>query len=77
MVVLMQELIDYTTKTTETLGSLLELTTKVSDTSNETRETLLRLIETLVNNHMISKSEDLQYIFNRKENDNDKSSNES
>ena len=73
----MQELIDYTTKTTETLGSLLELTTKVSDTSNETRETLLRLIETLVNNHMISKSEDLQYIFNRKENDNDKSSNES
>jgi len=77
MVVLMKELIDYTTKTTETLGSLLELTTKVSDTSNETRETLLRLIETLVNNHMISKSEDLQYIFNRKENDNDKSSNES
>jgi len=73
----MKELIDYTTKTTETLGSLLELTTKVSDTSNETRETLLRLIETLVNNHMISKSEDLQYIFNRKENDNDKSSNES
>jgi len=77
MVVLMQELIDYTTKTTETLGSLLELTTSVSDTSNVTRETLLRLIETLVNNHMISKSEDLQYIFNRKENDNDKSSNES
>jgi len=77
MVVLMKELIDYTTKTTETLGSLLELTTRVSDTSNETRETLLRLIETLVNNHMISKSEDLQYIFNRKENDNDKSSNES
>jgi hypothetical protein len=77
MVVLMQELIDYTTKTTETLGSLLELTTKVSDTSNETRETLLRLIETLVNNHMISKSEDLQYIFNRKENDNDKSNDES
>ena len=73
----MQELIDYTTKTTETLGSLLELTTKVSDTSNETRETLLRLIETLVNNHMISKSEDLQYIFNRKENDNDKSNDES
>ena len=73
----MKELIDYTTKTTETLGSLLELTTKVSDTSNETRETLLRLIGTLVNNHMISKSEDLQYIFNRKENDNDKSSNES
>ena len=73
----MKELIDYTTKTTETLGSLLELTTGVSDTSNETRETLLRLIETLVNNHMISKSEDLQYIFNRKENDNDKSSNES
>jgi len=73
----MQELIDYTTKTTETLGSLLELTTSVSDTSNVTRETLLRLIETLVNNHMISKSEDLQYIFNRKENDNDKSSNES
>ena len=73
----MKELIDYTTKTTETLGSLLELTTRVSDTSNETRETLLRLIETLVNNHMISKSEDLQYIFNRKENDNDKSSNES
>jgi|DEB0MinimDraft_4_1074332.scaffolds.fasta_scaffold33648_2 hypothetical protein len=77
MVVLMQELIDYTTKTTETLGSLLELTTSVSDTNNVTRETLLRLIETLVNNHMISKSEDLQYIFNRKENDNDKSSNES
>ena len=77
MVVLMQELIDYTTKTTETLGSLLELTTSVSDTSNETRETLLRLIETLVNNHMISKSEDLQYIFNRKENDNDKSNDES
>jgi len=77
MVVLMKELIDYTTKTTETLGSLLELTTRVSDTSNETRETLLRLIETLVNNHMISKSEDLQHIFNRKENDNDKSSNES
>ena len=73
----MQELIDYTTKTTETLGSLLELTTSVSDTSNVTRETLLRLIETLVNNHMISQSEDLQYIFNRKENDNDKSSNES
>ena len=73
----MKELIDYTTKTTETLGSLLELTTKVSDTSDQTRETLLRLIETLVNNHMISKSEDLQYIFNRKENDNDKSSNES
>ena len=77
MVVLMQELIDYTTKTTETLGSLLELTTSVSDTNNVTRETLLRLIETLVNNHMISKSEYLQYIFNRKENDNDKSSNES
>ena len=73
----MQELIDYTTKTTETLGSLLELTTSVSDTNNVTRETLLRLIETLVNNHMISKSEDLQYIFNRKENDNDKSNDES
>ena len=73
----MKELIDYTTKTTETLSSLLELTTRVSDTSNETRETLLRLIETLVVNHMISKSEDLKHIFNRKENDNDKSSNES
>tara|TARA_R110000744_G_scaffold5096_1_gene17926 strand:+ start:717 stop:911 length:195 start_codon:yes stop_codon:yes gene_type:complete len=63
----MKTIEDYATTTTETLQSLLQLTTTVSDEGNRTREILYRLIETMVNNHFISNEKDIKFILNKKD----------
>ena len=80
----MKAISDYATLTTKALASHGELITTAMDNHIENRETVLRLIEKLVMNDTLGNKDDVEYILGRKldsylrkENDNDKSNDES
>jgi len=80
----MKAISDYATLTTKALASHGELITTAMDNHIENRETVLRLIEKLVMNGTLGNKDDVEYILGRKldsylrkENDNDKSNDES
>ena len=80
----MKAISDYATLTTKALASHGQLITTAMDNHIENRETVLRLIEKLVMNGTLGNKDDVEYILGRKldsylrkENDNDKSNDES
>jgi len=80
----MKAISDYATLTTKALASHGKLITTAMDNHIENRETVLRLIEKLVMNGTLGNKDDVEYILGRKldsylrkENDNDKSNDES
>jgi len=61
-----QVIAEYASLTTKALNAHGELLTTAMDNHIENRELLLRLIQTLVNNGVLNKKDDVEFILNKK-----------